>query len=44
VDIGSGNSTSSSAAVTVGYRTAFDITKDQPGAYALGVTFTLVAP
>jgi hypothetical protein len=43
-DIGSGSSTSSSAPVTVGYRTAFDITKDQPGAYALAVTFTLVAP
>jgi hypothetical protein len=43
-DIGSGSATSSSAPVAVGYRTAFDITKDQPGAYALAVTFTLVAP
>lgn len=43
-DIGSGSSTSSSTPVAVGYKTAFDITKDQPGAYALAVTFTLVAP
>lgn len=43
-DIGTGNATSSSPSIAVGYRTAFDITRDQPGAYALGVTFTLVAP
>lgn len=42
-DISSGSSTSSTLA-SVGYKTAFDITKDQPGSYALGVTFTLVAP
>lgn len=43
-DIGSGSAVSSSTPVAVGYKTAFDITKDQPGAYALSVTFTLVAP
>lgn len=43
-DIGSGSAVSSSTAVAVGYKTAFDITKDQPGAYALAVTFTLIAP
>ena len=43
-DIGSGSSTSSSTPVAVGYKTAFDITQDQPGAYALAVNFTLVAP
>lgn len=43
-DIGSGSATASSTPVIVGYKTFFDITKDQPGAYSLGVTFTLVAP
>ncbi|MDQ8155307.1 MAG: hypothetical protein P3B98_11665 [Gemmatimonadota bacterium] len=43
-DIGSGSAVSNSTAVQVAYKTAFDITKDQPGAYSLGVTFTLVAP
>jgi len=43
-DIASGNSTSLSAAAQVMYQTAYDITKDQPGSYALGVTFTLIAP
>ncbi len=43
-DIGSGSAVNSSANKTVSYRTLYDITKDQPGAYSLGVTFTLVAP
>lgn len=43
-NIGSGSATSLSTAVAVGYKTAYDITKDQPGAYSLAVTFTLVAP
>ncbi len=43
-DIGNGGATSASALVQVAYKTAYDITKDQPGAYSLGVTFTLVAP
>ena len=43
-DIGSGSSTSLSVAKTITYKTAYDITKDQPGAYTIGVTFTLVAP
>jgi len=43
-DIGSGIATALSAASQVGYNTKFNITKDQPGTYALGVTFTLVAP
>lgn len=43
-DIGSGSATSASSLVQVAYKTAYDITKDQPGAYSLGVTFTLVAP
>jgi hypothetical protein len=43
-DIGSGSATSASTSVQVAYKTAYDITKDQPGAYSLGVTFTLVAP
>ena len=43
-DIGSGDATALSTAAQVGYKTSFDITKDQPGAYSLGVTFTLVAP
>ena len=42
--IGSGDAVNSSANKTVSYRTLYDITKDQPGAYSLGVTFTLVAP
>ena len=43
-DVGSGSSTSLSVARTITYKTAYDITKDQPGAYSIGVTFTLVAP
>jgi hypothetical protein len=43
-DIASGSSTALSSAAQVTYKTAYDITKDQPGAYSLGVTFTLVAP
>lgn len=43
-DIGSGSATSASTLAQVAYRTSYDITKDQPGAYSLGVTFTLVAP
>ena len=43
-DIGSGDAVNSSANKTVSYRTFYDITKDQPGTYSLGVTFTLVAP
>lgn len=43
-DIGSGSAVNSSTNKTVSYRTLYDITKDQPGAYSLGVTFTLVAP
>lgn len=43
-DVASGASTSLSAAKTITYKTAYDITKDQPGAYSIGVTFTLVAP
>ena len=43
-DIGSGSATSASTLSQVAYKTAYDITKDQPGAYSLGVTFTLVAP
>ena len=42
--VGSGDATSSSVAATVGYKTNFDITKDQPGAYNLSITFLLVAP
>lgn len=43
-DIGSGTATALSPAKLVTYKTHYDITKDQPGAYSLGVTFTLVAP
>ncbi len=43
-DIGSGSATSASSLLQVAYKTAYDITKDQPGVYSLGVTFTLVAP
>ena len=43
-DIGSGSATALSTAAQVGYNTKFNITKDQPGAYSLGVTFTLIAP
>ncbi len=43
-DIASGSATNASTTKTVTYLTAFDITKDQPGAYSLAVTFTLVAP
>jgi len=42
--VGSGTATSSATAATIGYKTNFDITKDQPGSYALALTFTLVAP
>ncbi len=43
-DIGSGSAVNSSTSKTVSYQTLYDITKDQPGEYELGVTFTLVAP
>jgi hypothetical protein len=43
-DVGTGSATSLSAAKVITYKTFYDITKDQPGAYSLGVTFTLVAP
>jgi fumarate hydratase class II len=43
-DIASGSATNASTQKTVTYLTAYDITKDQPGAYSLAVTFTLVAP
>jgi len=43
-DIASGSATNASTTKTVTYLTAYDITKDQPGAYSLAVTFTLVAP
>ena len=43
-NIGSGSAVNGSANKTVSYQTAYDITLDQPGAYSLGVTFTLVAP
>lgn len=43
-DVGSGSSTALSAAKTISYKTYYDITKDQPGGYSLGVTFTMVAP
>jgi len=42
--IASGNATNAATQQTVTYLTAYDITKDQPGAYSLAVTFTLVAP
>ncbi|MFZ9898263.1 MAG: hypothetical protein ACO3F5_02345 [Gemmatimonadaceae bacterium] len=42
--IATGNATNASTQQTVTYLTAYDITKDQPGAYSLAVTFTLVAP
>jgi hypothetical protein len=43
-EVGNGSATSSTVAATIGYKTNFDITKDQPGSYALNLTFTLVAP
>ena len=43
-DIASGSATALSAVSPVTYKTAYDITKDQPGSYTLGVTFTLIAP
>ncbi len=43
-DIASGSATAVSASALVTYKAGYDITKDQPGAYSLGVTFTLVAP
>jgi len=43
-DVASGSATASSTMTAVTYRTAYDITKDQPGNYTLGVTFTLIAP
>jgi len=43
-DIATGSATAVSAVSSVTYRTAYDITRDQPGSYTLGVTFTLVAP
>lgn len=43
-DIASGSATNLSTSKTVTYKTIYDITKDQPGSYSLGVTFTLVAP
>jgi len=43
-DIASGSATALSTVTSVNYKTAYDITKDQPGSYTLGVTFTLIAP
>lgn len=36
--------TPNSTSVQVSYRTAYDISKDKPGDYSLGITYTLVAP
>jgi hypothetical protein len=43
-DVNTGTPTATSSNVALTYKVNYDITKDKPGAYSLGITYTLVAP